>query len=503
MEELNWALTPFPNGNTYTSISAEKRLKANTDETDWGMKAVGTVKSNWSAVLGERLVEWVLTLLGEEPTRPPAHEGYKVDFEGKSALYEVKTRNWTTTGSAGEKVLGCLYKYSDLPSKFKKPLKIVCVAYQEHELTHGTTRVFGSGISRNKRSILRFMRNLDIEFVKFSDLAKKALDKGLVVPSNNRLRDLTPRPTPAVVKPLLKWVGGKSKLLDTLMVHFPTTIHNYHEPFVGGGSVLLEVLRRVQSGEITITGKVHAYDLNPVLIEFYCTVRDRPEELVDALTRHATVYSGLPVIQSDKKYDTSTTPLTPEECLSQQQYYYYIRNTYNESRNSPSSSPVELVAMFMFLNKTCFRGLYREGPRGFNVPFGNYKRPCFDLERIAYVSTLLEEVTFTHQHFRDTLRSIKGDQDYVYLDPPYVPTTPTSFVKYTLDGFTQQDHEFLFDCIDKLPRKGVVMSNSSSTLVSDRFTRERGYRIYKTPVTRSINSRNPGSRDEEVIVVKV
>ena len=162
---------------------------------------------------------------------------------------------------------------------------------------------------------------------------------------------------------------------------------------------------------------------------------------------------------------------------------------------------VKGTAMLIFLNKTCFRGVYREGPNGFNVPFGHYKNPkIFDSEHLETVSELVQGVVFARAAFADSLSGIRPGS-FAYLDPPYAPANTTSFVGYTEDGFDEKNHKHLFKMCDDLARDGVslVMSNADVPLVRTNFPEDR----YSTTVIscrRAINSKNPASRANEVIV---
>lgn len=176
-EITSWALNPYHNGLTHrvtrseTQTVAQIRESANKSEKIWGNSMIGqTFNNNWTTLLGEGIVHDTLCKRGEHPRKPDCRGGYQPDWETDNCIYEVKTRNWTTSGTAGEKVLGVPFKYSDVPLLYSKPLCIVCVAYQEWELTNGKTKVFGE-VSERKRRFLDLAESMGITYVKFSDLA--------------------------------------------------------------------------------------------------------------------------------------------------------------------------------------------------------------------------------------------------------------------------------------------------------------------------------------------
>ena len=175
---LDWAQTPFPNGLTTkfsrTQYGTVKQLRdeAKKKEFEWGNSIINQKDNgNWSTTLGQNLVRDVLKLLGKNPKKPEKKDGYIPDWECDDAIYEVKTSNWTIPGSAGEKVAGVMYKYSDIPDIYGKKLFIVCVAYQEYEYTYGTTKLWGN-ISEKKQAHLDLARENGIQFIKFSELIK-------------------------------------------------------------------------------------------------------------------------------------------------------------------------------------------------------------------------------------------------------------------------------------------------------------------------------------------
>jgi DNA adenine methylase len=302
-----------------------------------------------------------------------------------------------------------------------------------------------------------------------------------------------------VVKPVLKWVGGKTQIIDRILAHVPKTMHNYHEPFIGGGSVLLGVLTLAKEDAIQIRGKVFASDKNENLIALYSNIQQHPDILINELQELVNVFSNVP----DDKISVNRKPSSIEEATQcKEQYYYWARDTYNKM------SKVEKIsckgsAYFVFLNKTCFRGLYREGPNGFNVPYGNYKNPSiYDEDHILIVSSLLQDVVLQCQGF-DTSLSCVQDGDFVYLDPPYAPETSTSFVGYTADGFGEELHAKLFDLCENMtlmPNVQFVMSNADVKLVRKHFPNNK-YCVNVVSCRRAINSKKPQSTTNEVLII--
>lgn len=297
------------------------------------------------------------------------------------------------------------------------------------------------------------------------------------------------------VKPPLKWVGGKTQLLDQIFALFPTQMNNYIEPFLGGGSVLLGLLSLRQQRKIQIDGNLYASDSNPNIIGLYQNIQSHCEELIAALqtivTRYATIQGT----------DVNRNATTLEDALSSREsYYYWTRFTFNgisqENKVSPRGS-----AMLLFLNKTCFRGLYREGPHGLNVPFEkqNQHQTIFDAAHVRQVSELIQGVRFTCQGFEASM-AIAERGDVVYLDPPYVPETATSFVGYHADGFSAENHALLFYRMDGLAEKGihVIMSNADVPLVREAFPEP--YHTQVISVRRAIHSKKPDSTTNEVLI---
>lgn len=296
-------------------------------------------------------------------------------------------------------------------------------------------------------------------------------------------------------KPFLKWVGGKTQILDKLNVEFPKEIENYHEIFIGGGSVLLSVLSLVNSGIIKIKGNIYAYDLNEPLIYVYKNIQSNHDNLYNDIQKIINEFN------SCENGEVNRKPANIEEAtMSKENYYYWIRNCYNKLNIDDKKTTIG-SAMFIFLNKTCFRGVFRIGPNGFNVPYGHYLNPeIINKEHLDDIHNLIKNVIFECCDFNKSLKNIKP-RDYVYLDPPYAPENKTSFVGYTEFGFNLDNHIQLFNSIHDLTEKNIniMMSNSDVSLVRDNFISDK-YKIISILCKRSINSKNPESKTKEVII---
>jgi DNA adenine methylase len=275
-----------------------------------------------------------------------------------------------------------------------------------------------------------------------------------------------------VTKPIIKWVGGKTQIIEKIIDEYPTTMKNYHEIFLGGGSVLLALLSYKKAGHITITKTINAYDINETLISLYKNIQSK--NLEEALNK-------------------------PEN------YYYWSRIKYNKLSGIEKNGILG-TALFIFLNKTCFRGLYRMGPNGFNVPYGNYSQPeIINKEHLQEVHDLIQGVIFTHCDFSVPLQKCISDSkcigDFIYLDPPYAPENNKSFVAYNKDGFDLDQHIKLFTLCKDLNTKKIkfIMSNADVDLLKEHFPPEI-YNTQSITAKRSINSKKPGSKTQEVII---
>ena len=258
-------------------------------------------------------------------------------------------------------------------------------------------------------------------------------------------------------KPFVKWAGGKRQLIPILNESLPPSMGTYFEPFLGGGALLFHILTERSDQRCGIS------DLNADLILAYTIIRDKTDELIASLKNHQKNY------QKDPK-----------------SYYYFIRD-------SNPKSAVEKTSRLLFLNRTCFNGLYRVNMKGkFNVPLGRYTNPnIVNEENIHSVSRVLQsrKVSIKCRDFDAILVDAKKD-DFVYFDPPYQPVSSTAnFTSYTNRSFTYGDLKRLAKLCLKLDSKGckVMLSNSNSQEVADIFSGKQ-WKLKKIAANRSINS---------------
>ena len=299
-----------------------------------------------------------------------------------------------------------------------------------------------------------------------------------------------------IIKPFIKWVGGKTQIIDKIIQNIPKDCFNYHEIFLGGGSVLFAVLSLKKENKIHIENKIYAYDINQTLIYLYKNIQNNYEELHNCLIKYFNEYNEL------KGSVVNRNPMNIDEAkTSKESYYYFCRKKFNEISDKSS---LECSALFIYLNKTCFRGLYREGPNGFNVPYGHYKSTpsCISKDELKIISELIKDVEFKCLDFKESLKNIQNN-DFMYLDPPYAPENNTSFVNYVKDGFKIDDHNLLFKEINKLNEEKeikLLMSNAKVDLVLNSFSDSSCYKIEDILCKRAINSKNPDSKAMEVLI---
>jgi len=245
------------------------------------------------------------------------------------------------------------------------------------------------------------------------------------------------------VKPFLKWAGGKGQLLSEIEKYYPfnnSHITKYAEPFVGGGAVLFDILSKYDLESIYIS------DINAELINTYRIIRDNIDELIAILV-------------------TMQNEFIPKDTETRKTYYLEKRSKFNDLKiNGNENVNIEKAALMIFLNKTCFNGLFRVNKKGlFNVPMGSYKNPLIcDEDNLRAVSEKLQNVTIVCGDYRQCSAFV-DENTFVYFDPPYRPITETaSFTAYTENAFNDKEQIELAQFVDELHRKGakVVVSNS-------------------------------------------
>jgi DNA adenine methylase len=261
--------------------------------------------------------------------------------------------------------------------------------------------------------------------------------------------------------PILKWAGGKSQLLDTLESNFPTSFGTYFEPFLGGGAVFF---RLASMGKIT---RAVLADLNKDLINCYVAVRDRTDQLLaqlQQLQRHTL----------DKRF-----------------YYQTARKRFNEIQlQTGLEGDVEKASLLLYLNKTCFNGLYRVNRKGgFNVPWGQYKNPrIYNEKNLRAVQRALGQpgVSISCEDFAESTSNAQA-RDFVYFDPPYHPISRTSnFTAYTAQSFGWDDQVKLAQTFSDLHRRGCYVMLSNSPRV-EKLYENPDFRIQRVKATRAIS----------------
>jgi len=250
-----------------------------------------------------------------------------------------------------------------------------------------------------------------------------------------------------VAKPFLKWAGGKSQLVTEILNRFPIQFNRYFEPFLGGGAVFFALTPK----------KAILSDINQELVTTYQAIRDNVGFVVRELQKH--------------KVDEN--------------YFYWVRE-----KDPTKLNQAKIAARMIYLNRTCFNGLYRVNKRGrFNVPYGHYENPTVcNEENLLRVTDILTHTQIEHRHAFEIAKHARAG-DLVYLDPPYQPLSKTSsFTSYTINGFTEQDQKDLANIFRWLAKKGVsvVLSNSDTPLIREIY---KGFRVEEVYARRAINSK--------------
>ncbi|MCR4890654.1 MAG: DNA adenine methylase [Lachnospiraceae bacterium] len=267
--------------------------------------------------------------------------------------------------------------------------------------------------------------------------------------------------------PVLKWVGGKRQLLDSLSPLLPKQITSYCEPFVGGGALLFHLQPE----------KALINDINSDLIRVYLVIKENVQELIEELKNYRN--------ESD--------------------FFYSVREWDRDKEKYSSLTDIQKAARILYLNKTCYNGLYRVNKAGeFNAPFGNYHNPNIVNEQVLLaVSAYFNEaqVSFSSLDYEEVLSQVDNDC-FVYLDPPYDPVSQTSsFTGYAKAGFSKEDQIRLRESCDQLDRRGIrfMLSNSATPFILDQYS---AYHITLVQAKRAVNSVASGRGEVDEVVVR-
>jgi len=277
-----------------------------------------------------------------------------------------------------------------------------------------------------------------------------------------------------LVNPFIKWAGGKRGTISQILPYIPKKFNNYFEPFVGSGALFFTLYNL----DLLKNKKAYLFDKNEELINTYNVIKNTPKELIKILSEYQKKHS--------------------------KEFYYKIREL-DRKDNYCELSPIKKAARFIYLNKTCFNGLYRVNKKGFfNVPIGSYKNPkILDEENIINVSNALQNVEVMCCDFSEVL-NYSNKKDFVYFDPPYYPLNKTSnFTSYTDEKFLDNEQIRLFGVFKKLSEKEiyVIESNSDTEFIKNLY---KEYDIIKIKANRFINSnKDKRGKINEVLIINL
>jgi DNA adenine methylase len=281
-------------------------------------------------------------------------------------------------------------------------------------------------------------------------------------------------------KPFVKWAGGKRGIIETLETKgfIPKKFNRYFEPMVGAGAVFFHIAENYKPKKCIIS------DINSDLINTYKAIKKDVNELIKEASKI--------------KKDFFNTK-------NKSEFYYKKRDEFNRLKKDKENHLIYQAALFLFLNKTCFNGLYRVNKKDeFNVPFGRYKNPnIYDEDNLRRISKLLQNTTILNQDFEKAVKNAK-EGDFVYFDPPYMPLSKTSdFTSYTKMDFGFEDQKRLARVVNELSERGcyVMESNSSCDEITDIFEEYNNLNIYKIQAPRFISCKSDGRKPVEESVI--
>lgn len=291
------------------------------------------------------------------------------------------------------------------------------------------------------------------------------------------------------IRPFVKWAGGKGSLIPQLNNFYPYELKNgiierYIEPFVGGGAVLIDILQKYDVQE------AYAFDINIDLINSYNVIKNNVEDLITNLKQMETEY--LQLEQEERK-----------------NYFYNKRDEYNNYTLKENEQNIQRAAQFIYLNRTCFNGLYRVNKAGkFNVPMGSHKNPTIcDEENLRNLSKLIQNVQFQYGDYKRSMEYVT-ENTFVYFDPPYRPLNVTSgFTSYTKEDFNDENQKELAEFYRELNEQNAKLmlsnSNPKNTNKEDNFFDNiyQGFNIDEIYASRIINANSKGrGKISEILV---
>ena len=291
------------------------------------------------------------------------------------------------------------------------------------------------------------------------------------------------------IRPFVKWAGGKGSLIPQLNNFYPYELKNgiierYIEPFVGGGAVLIDILQKYDVQE------AYAFDINIDFINSYNVIKNDVEDLITNLKQMETEYLQL-------------------EQEGRKNYFYNKRDEYNNYTLEENEHSIQRAAQFIYLNRTCFNGLYRVNKAGkFNVPMGSHKNPTIcDEENLRNLSKLIQNVQFQYGDYRRSMEYVT-ENTFVYFDPPYRPLNVTSgFTSYTKEDFNDENQKELAEFYRELNEQNAKLmlsnSNPKNTNKEDTFFDNiyQGFNIDEIYASRMINANSKGrGKISEILV---
>lgn len=271
----------------------------------------------------------------------------------------------------------------------------------------------------------------------------------------------------AKISPFVKWAGGKRQIIKQIKERMPISYNRYYEPFIGGGALLFD-----------LTPKAAVInDINIALINVYRQIVDKPDEFINKVNK-----------------------LDSEMWIDGKSYYYSLREHYND-KLMKNEFDLELAALFVFINKHCFNGLYRVNGKGlFNVPYNNSRASSIDEGSIMLTSDYLKTVEILDGDFQVACKDAK-EKDFIFFDSPYAPLNPNSFESYTKEGFDMESHIRLSELFDELTKRGCycMLTNHNTDFINNLYS-NKGYKIDVINVKRMISADSSSRKGEEIII---